>query len=56
MAYKITDACVGCGSCADGCRVDAISEKDGVYVINTDSCVECGTCEANCPSEAIKAE
>ncbi len=56
MAYKITDACVGCGSCMDGCPVDAISEENGVFTINADTCVDCGTCEANCPAEAIKAE
>ncbi len=56
MAYKITDECKGCGSCADGCPVDAISEKDGKYVIDADTCVDCGTCEANCPANAIKAE
>ena len=27
MAYKITDACVSCGSCADQCPVEAIVEE-----------------------------
>ena len=26
--FKITDECISCGSCAEGCPVDAISEGD----------------------------
>ena len=55
MAYKITDACVMCGSCADACPVGAISEGDGKYVIDADACVDCGTCESTCPTGAIEA-
>ncbi len=54
MAYKITCACVSCGSCADNCPVEAISEGDGQYVINADICVDCGSCAENCPVEAIE--
>ena len=53
MAYKITDACVKCGACADNCPVEAISEGDEMYVIDADLCVDCGTCADNCPTEAI---
>jgi NAD-dependent dihydropyrimidine dehydrogenase PreA subunit len=56
MAYRISDACVGCGSCAALCPVEAIKEQDGAFVIDTNTCVECGSCEANCPTEAIVAE
>ena len=34
MAYKITSACVSCGTCADQCPVEAISQGDDIYVIN----------------------
>ena len=51
--FKITDECISCGSCAEGCPVDAISEGDGKYVIDADACLDCGTCEAECPNEAI---
>ena len=34
MAFKITDACVKCGSCADQCPVEAISEGEDKYVID----------------------
>lgn len=53
MAYVITDECVSCGTCADVCPVEAISEGDGKYVIDSDVCAECGTCVAECPQEAI---
>ena len=54
MAYKITDACVKCGACADNCPVEAISEGEDKYVIDADVCVSCGACADNCPVEAIE--
>ena len=54
MAYNITDACVSCGSCADQCPVEAISEGDGKFVIDADVCVSCGACAEQCPVEAIE--
>ena len=45
MAYKITDACVACGTWA-------ISEGD-IYVIDADACIDCGTCADVCPTAAI---
>ena len=56
MAYIITDACVSCGSCADNCPVEAISEGDEQYIIDADTCVSCGSCCDNCPVEAIVEE
>ena len=54
MAYIITDACVSCGSCADQCPVEAISEGEGKYVIDAEVCVSCGACADQCPTEAIE--
>ena len=55
MAFKITDACVACGACAEQCPVGAISDGD-IYVIDPDTCVDCGACAAQCPTEAIVEE
>lgn len=55
MAYKITDVCVACGTCADACPVGAISEGD-IYSINPDMCAGCGTCADACPTGAIVEE
>ncbi len=56
MAYKITDDCISCGSCAEGCPVEAISEGDGKYVIDPDKCIDCGACAGVCPVDAPQAE
>ena len=52
MAYKITDACIACGACADAWPVSAISEGDGKYEIDADTCIECGACADTCPVSA----
>ena len=56
MAYKISDDCISCGTCAAECPVGAISEGDGKYVIDPDKCIECGACAGVCHVEAPKAE
>ena len=40
MAYKITQDCVSCGRCESECPVGAISESEGIYVIDPDKCTE----------------
>lgn len=54
MAYKIGDACVKCGACADTCPLGIITEGDDRYVIDADQCVSCGSCAAGCPVGAIE--
>lgn len=56
MAYVISDSCIMCGSCVDGCPVGAIAEGDGQYTIDGGSCIDCGSCEGTCPVGAISAE
>ncbi len=52
MPYVISDDCINCGACEDGCPVGAISEKDGKRVIDPETCVSCGACEGVCPVSA----
>lgn len=56
--YVINDSCISCGSCADGCPVEAIAMNDdlGHYAIDGDKCLDCGACAGVCPMEAIHQE
>ena len=56
MAYKISDECIACGACADGCPVSCIAEKDGKYEIDAEQCIDCGACSDTCPVGAANAE
>ena len=49
MAYKITDACISCGTCAEQCPMGAISQGDTQYEIDADTCISCGSCAGVCP-------
>ncbi|MDD3649998.1 4Fe-4S binding protein [Immundisolibacter sp.] len=56
MAYKIVASqCTGCSACEPECPNQAISEKNGVFVINPKKCTECinyfdePQCVAVCP-------
>jgi len=55
MAYVISDQCTKCGSCQSVCPVEAISEGDTMYKIDTDKCTDCGLCADECPVDAIAA-
>lgn len=49
MAFMIEDSCISCGACAAECPVDAISQGDTQYEINSDVCIDCGNCANVCP-------
>ena len=55
MAHFITDECISCGACTSECPVEAISEGDNKYVIDSQKCTDCGQCVDVCPSDAIEA-
>ena len=51
--YQITDACIGCGSCAEHCPQRCI--QAGVpYQIQQEHCLHCGNCHAVCPVHAVE--
>ena len=46
--------CLGLGTCADVCPVDAIAmSEQGLPVINPDRCIACGKCVVTCPRALI---
>lgn len=55
MAYVITDECIACGACETECPVEAISEGEDKYSIDSSLCTDCGECASQCPVEAIVA-
>ena len=55
MAYKISEDCISCGACMDGCPVEAITEGTP-YVIDADTCIDCGACADVCPVGAPARE
>ena len=52
--YFITDACVGCGSCAEVCPQNCINTDDIPHVIEQEHCLHCGNCFEACPTGAVE--
>lgn len=51
--FYATDACVGCGKCADLCMLNNITLENGRPVW-ADRCTHCMACICGCPTEAIE--
>jgi ferredoxin len=45
--------CDQCGACAEACPAEAISEQNGVFLIDPDECTGCGICADECPNGVI---
>ena len=56
LAEINSDKCTQCGQCVEICRFDAISVKNGQYVVEPLNCEGCGYCSRVCPSDAITME
>lgn len=51
--YQITNACIGCGNCAENCPQSCI-EKGKPYKIKQEHCLHCGNCHEVCPVKAVE--
>jgi MinD superfamily P-loop ATPase len=52
------DDCIGCGTCADKCRFEAVREfrrnqRESIFRVDPLVCEGCGVCTWLCPQEAI---
>ena len=62
MSMTITADCINCGACEPACPRGAVSEGEGIYLIDAAKCTECEDegsqqCAEMCPVDCIvKAE
>jgi len=45
--------CIGCGTCAEKCPIDAITLNEENSEVNSEWCIGCGVCAYFCPENAI---
>ncbi|MFX1280918.1 MAG: glycyl-radical enzyme activating protein [Promethearchaeota archaeon] len=45
--------CIGCNTCIDSCKYNALSFNDNGLIIQRDVCIGCGECSDECPSTAL---
>ena len=49
----IWERCIACGSCIEGCPMEAVSFVNEKAHIDDDKCIRCYCCHESCPEEAI---
>jgi uncharacterized protein (DUF362 family)/NAD-dependent dihydropyrimidine dehydrogenase PreA subunit len=49
----IWERCIACGTCIEGCPMDAVSFVNEKAFIDDDKCIRCYCCHEVCPEEAI---
>ena len=54
-AFKVSDACIGCGKCEKLCPVNCIRLESG-HPVWGGGCTHCMACICYCPKEAIEYE
>jgi ferredoxin len=54
QGVRITEVCIACGECMEGCSFKAISEGKDRYVIDQNRCDVCGDCYTVCPEDAVE--
>lgn len=52
--YRITDACIGCGRCAEVCPQSCIVCDQIPFLIEQNHCLHCGNCMEICPAGAVE--
>lgn len=52
--FKVSDDCIGCGQCEQGCPTASIQLKNGKPVWNNRVCIHCMACISRCPKQAIE--
>ncbi len=52
----VNGGCVGCGVCAQSCKVKAAQIHNGRLSINGSKCVGCGVCVKKCPHQVLSSE
>lgn len=51
-SFNVSDKCISCGKCAEGCPVNNVVIKDGIPHFG-EKCLNCYSCINRCPKEAI---